>query len=228
MTLYKSELKTKADKLSEQLIKAEVSVYYDESSFRDYLLMLKISYKNIENEVLKLYFKPSKKSFSIVKSIKNQELSNIIDKVWDETEGFEMYNSESNICEAFVDGSFIDGITGYGAVIYLGNEIKAELSGTSKETEFNQVGGELEAVIETLKWCSKNSIKQIRINYDYIGIEKFATGQWQAQNSNSLKYVEAVKKSGVDIQWRHIKSHSGNTRNNRADSLAKKAIANAK
>jgi ribonuclease HI len=226
ITLCKRELQSKALELQNELKKQNTDVLFDNSSFRDYLVRLVVSSKGISKGKLFLYYKPSKKTYSLKRQITNPETDFIIKSTWNKLNGSEIYSSESGIYEAFVDGSYIAGITGYGAVVYLGNEVKAELSGTITDTQFRQFGGELKSVIETLKWCNKNNIKKIRINYDYSGIEKFATGKWKARNNLSINYINFLHTVQIEIEWRHIKSHTGNVKNNRADFLAKRAATN--
>ena len=203
--------------------KQNTDIFFDNIFFRDYLARLDVSSKGIFKGKLSLYYKPSKKTYSLKRQIINPEIDFIIESTWNKLNGFETYSSNSGIFEAFVDGSYISGITGYGAVIYLGDEIKAELSGSIADTQFRQFGGELKSVIEALKWCNENNVKKIRINYDYEGIEKFANGSWKAKNSLSMEYTNFLQTVQTEIEWRHIKSHTGNTKNDRADFLAKKA-----
>ncbi|MDR1418369.1 MAG: reverse transcriptase-like protein [Endomicrobium sp.] len=223
MTMCKNELNTKALELKKELETKNIYVCFNDSSFRDYLVKIDIKQKGIFKETLYLYYKPSKQTYSLKKQIKNTELDALVDSIWNKLNSFETYDLQSGIYEAFVDGSYINGITGFASVIYLGDTIKAELYGTIENTQFRQFGGELKSVIETLKWCKQNNVKEIRINYDYIGIEKFATGKWQAKNELSLEYVDFIRKIDIKIQWRYIRSHTGNIKNSRADMLAKKA-----
>jgi ribonuclease HI len=223
MTMCKDELIAKALELKKEFETKNINVCFNDSSFKDYFVKIDINQKGILKETLYLYYKPSKQTYLLKKQIKNHDLDLIVDAIWNKLNGFETYDTQSGIYEAFVDGSYINGITGYASVIYLGNNIKAELHGTIANTQFRQFGGELKSVIETLKWCKQNNIKKIRINYDYIGIENFAIGKWQAKNELSLEYINFIKKTNTEIQWRHIKSHTGNIKNNKADILAKKA-----
>lgn len=224
MSLYQKELKNKAEIFSKELKKCGVKISFDAKSFRDYLLILEAEFKNSKKENLKLYFKPSKNSFSLFHSISDKDFAQSVDKTWDFINGFQSYSADSGVYEAFCDGSFIDGAVGYGAVIYLGADIQTEISGGLDITDFRQFSGEIRAVIEILKWCKKKDVKKIRINYDYIGIEKFAIGLWKPQNEISKEYVNFIAScGGIQIEWRHIKSHSGNNKNNKADLLAKKA-----
>ncbi|MDR3256680.1 MAG: reverse transcriptase-like protein [Endomicrobium sp.] len=219
MTLYKNELQNRALEFQAELKKKNINVSFDDNSFRDYLVKL----TTILSGTILIYYKPTKNTYSLKKQLNNPKEDKVIDSVWNVINNSEIYSSKSGVYEVFVDGSYISGITGYGAVIYLGDEVKAELSGTISNTEFRQFGGELQSVIETIKWCENKGVKKIRINYDYLGIENFATGKWKAGNILSKKYVDFVFKTKVEIEWRHIKSHTGNRKNDKADYLAKKA-----
>jgi len=223
MTLCKKEVEKKALQLREMLGSAGVEAYFDDSCFRDYMVAVDISKNSEKSGKVRIYYKPSKDTYSINKQIDNSETEKIIDGAWAKLNGSESYSAESGICEAFVDGSYISGVTGYGAVIYRGDELAAKLSGTILDVEFRQFGGELKSVIETVKWCEENGVEKVRINYDYQGIEKFATGLWKPKNNLSKEYVDFIKNAKVQIEWRHIKSHTGNAKNDEADALAKKA-----
>jgi ribonuclease HI len=224
MTMCKNELNNKVLELKQVLGTKNINISFDKASFKDYLVKLDIiNQKGIYEGRIFLYYKPSKQTYSLKKQIKNPKLDSFIDSIWNKLNGFETYDMQSGIYEAFVDGSYINGITGYASVIYLGDTIQVELYGTIDNTEFRQFGGELKSVIETLKWCKQNNIEKIRINYDYQGIESFATGKWKAKNKLSLEYVDFIRETSAEIQWRHIKSHTGNIKNNRTDVLAKKA-----
>jgi ribonuclease HI len=224
MTMCKNDLNNKALELKQALELKNINVSFDNTSFRDYLVTLDINQKGIYKGRLFLYYKPTKQTFSLKKQISNPEIESAIDSTWNKLNGFETYDNQSGIYEAFVDGSYINKTTGYASVIYLGDTIQVELYGTIDNTDFRQFGGELKSVIETLKWCKQNNIEKIRINYDYQGIESFATGEWKAKNELSIEYVDFIRKTSIEIQWRHIKSHTGNIKNDRADMLAKKAI----
>ncbi|MCL2484480.1 MAG: reverse transcriptase-like protein [Endomicrobia bacterium] len=228
MSLYKTELQNKALKFKKNLQNSGIDISFGDNSFRDYLLILEISKDGKSQGKISMYYKPSKNTFSIKKQIANTETEKQIDDIWDNLNGSSVYSADSGIYEAFVDGSYIGGVTGYGTVIFLGDEIKAKLSGTIADTEFRQFGGELRSVIEALKWCAENGVSTVRINYDYEGIEKFSTGVWQAKTNLSKNYVDFLRKINIKIEWRHIKSHTGNSKNDIADKLAKEAALNSK
>ncbi|MDR2066557.1 MAG: reverse transcriptase-like protein [Endomicrobium sp.] len=223
ITMCKTELNNKALELKKALETENINISFDNNSFKDYLVKLIVKQNGIFRGILFLYYKPTKQTYSLKRQISSSQIDSIIDSTWNKLNGFEIYDSQSTIYEAFVDGAYINGITSYASIIYLGNNIQTELFGTIKDTQFRQFGGELKSVVETLKWCEKNNVKKIRINYDYQGIESFATGKWQAKNKLSLEYVNFIRNTNIQIHWRHIKSHTGNLKNNRVDMLAKKA-----
>jgi ribonuclease HI len=225
-TLYKNELKNKALELREEFDKKDLELIFDDSSFKDYLVKIVVkTKKGITKGNLLIYYKPTKDTYSLKRQIKDVQIDLFIDSLWNKLNGSEIYTAKSGIYEAFVDGSYINGTAGYGAIIYLGDEIKAELSGTFPNMQFRQFGGELKSVIETLKWCNKNNVRKIRINYDYEGIEKLASGEWKSGNELSRDYVNFIRQIDVEIEWRHIKSHTGNIKNGKADLLAKRATS---
>lgn len=127
--------------------------------------------------------------------------------------------------EVYVDGSFINGATGYGAVILANGKVVDELSGSVDASEVNgtrQVAGELAAVKEALNWCLEHSVNEISIYYDYLGIEKWATGKWKTNQALTKEYARFVRECPIKIRWHKVDSHTGDRWNDRADALAKK------
>lgn len=128
-------------------------------------------------------------------------------------------------CEIYVDGSFINGATGYGVVILRNDIVIDELSGAVDAGDVNgtrQVAGELIAVKEALKWCRAHSVDEIDLYYDYLGIEKWATGQWKTNQPLTREYAQYVRACPIKIHWHKVASHTGDRWNDRADALAKK------
>lgn len=130
----------------------------------------------------------------------------------------------STIYYAFVDGSFIDGCTGYGAVILKEKDIVAELSGKVDSPEaFNsrQVAGEIQAVIEVLEWCKNENINEITVFFDFQNIEKWATGKFRTNTPMTQAFKQYIDNSDVKVTWVKVESHTGIELNDRADILAK-------
>ena len=133
--------------------------------------------------------------------------------------------------EIYVDGSFINGATGYGAVVLKNGEVVDELSGAVEASEVDgtrQVAGELIAVKEALNWCRRHSVKEVSIYYDYLGIEKWATGKWKTKQPLTREYARFVSECSIKIHWHKVDSHTGNRWNDRADILAKQGAGLAK
>ncbi len=130
----------------------------------------------------------------------------------------------------YVDGSYINGLTGYGAVILKDGEVIEEFSGAvtdSSLTQTRQVAGELRAVEEALNWCERNGVDEVAIFYDYNGIEKWATGAWKTNQAMTQGYARAVRSSPIRIRWSKVASHTGDRWNDRADELAKRGAGTA-
>jgi ribonuclease HI len=130
--------------------------------------------------------------------------------------------------EAWVDGSFIAGKTGYGSVILADGVVVAELSGcVAGAHAHRQVAGELEAVLKTLEWCAANGVTRILIHYDYAGVAAWPQGLWKANLPLTRNYRAAVAASGISVDWKKVKAHSGIALNERADALARQGAGGA-
>lgn len=132
---------------------------------------------------------------------------------------------------AYVDGSFDEAVGKYSfgcVMIAPGGEIVRE-SGNGDNPEsiaLRNVTGEMLGAMYAVKWCDKNGYSAVKICYDYMGIEKWVTGEWKAKNSLTQKYAAFMKESGrkLDISFHKIAAHTGNKYNEEADKLAKAAL----
>jgi ribonuclease HI len=138
---------------------------------------------------------------------------------------------KEDIVIAYVDGSYSDEHKkySYGCVfITKDNDILRE-SGYGDDPDFlkmKNIAGEILGVMHAVEWACNNGYKKIIINYDYEGIEKWYTGEWQAKNSEVKKYVEFMKKYNcfTDIIFKKVTGHSGDRYNEMADELARNAL----
>lgn len=137
---------------------------------------------------------------------------------------------------AFVDGSFdaTKQIYGYGAYVFAPQNTKpVELCGkgqNEKYLELHNVAGEILGVLNAVDWSWKNGFSKIAIFYDYDGIGKWANGEWKANKTLSQYYKTYIeeKRELLQIDFIKVSGHSNNAYNDRADALAKAAIAENK
>lgn len=128
----------------------------------------------------------------------------------------------------YVDGSYcnLENVNGVGCVMV---ENDKEIHTISKQTKGNNqwnVGAEIESALTAVNWAIENGYEAVIINYDYLGIEMWATGSWNANNQITSGYARKMRELAqqINISFNKIKAHSGNEFNNLADRLAKQAI----
>lgn len=137
--------------------------------------------------------------------------------------------------EAYVDGSYMKNMCGSGAVILIPNiDTPIKLSSCSADTnavKLRNVAGEITAVVNVLKALEQLPVKidELKIYYDYQGIDAWVTGKWRANNSFTQVYRDIVRQyqQKYRITFQKVKAHSGNKYNEMADMLAKEAIIGA-
>lgn len=132
---------------------------------------------------------------------------------------------------AYVDGSYSQQLNRYafGCVILTlnGDTIKESGYGDSPEAlAVHNVAGEIMGAKHAVEWCEQNEYSAIEICYDYLGIEMWATGEWKAKNQLTKEYAEFMqdKMKKIDISFKKIAAHTGNSYNEEADRLAKAAL----
>ena len=128
--------------------------------------------------------------------------------------------------KAWVDGSYnnSNGLAGYGVYLIVGNEAQ-EMSGsvTKFDNSSRNIVGEVTAAITAIKRAIDEGCSKITVYYDYAGIENWATGAWKRNKQLTKDYhaeVNDLMKS-IEVTFTHVKAHSGDEGNNRADRLAK-------
>ena len=128
--------------------------------------------------------------------------------------------------KAWVDGSFNvhNGLAGYGVYLIIGGE-SLEMSGsvTRFDNSSRNIVGEVTAAITAIKRAIDEGCSKITVLYDYAGIENWATGAWKRNKQLTKDYYEEVNDlmKSIDVTFQHVKAHSGDENNNRADRLAK-------
>ncbi len=132
---------------------------------------------------------------------------------------------------AYVDGSFEESLGKYsfGCVLLTPEGETVERCGSGSEPEslaIRNVAGEMLGAMYAVQWGINKRYRAIKICYDYMGIEKWATGAWKTNNVLTQKYAEFMKgrRKFIEISFQKIKAHSGDCYNEQADRLAKQAL----
>jgi ribonuclease HI len=138
--------------------------------------------------------------------------------------------------EIYTDGSSLGnpGPGGWGSVFVENEKIIKELGGCDKNTTNNRM--ELMAVIETLKYISKNYLKDdITIfadsNYVLSGITSWIfnweKNGWRTANKKEVmnqdlwkELIGLIRNYNNKIKWEKVKGHSGHVYNDKADEIA--------
>jgi ribonuclease HI len=129
---------------------------------------------------------------------------------------------------AYTDGSYNEATERCGAAyIYIVPERTKPIIFHKKHHAdgMRQIRGELEAVEYAIEKAIEDGKKTIEIRYDYTGIEKWATGEWKANNSHTRRYqyrIEELKKK-IEIKFHKVDAHTGDVFNELADLEAKRA-----
>ncbi|HVG20310.1 MAG TPA: RNase H family protein, partial [Blastocatellia bacterium] len=226
---FEDKLRRRARQFIERMRVAGIEAAIVGDSFRDYAVKVAISSGGRDLGKATIYYSPKSDSFSLkTQELKDKSVAPKLEECW-RTEGSPVDSPPEDDSrrghEIYVDGSYLNGATGYGVVILKDGKVVEELFGPVVDysaSDTRQVAGELFAVEQALRWCEKNSVKEVGIFYDYLGIEKWATGAWKANQAMTQDYAKFVRASGVRIRWNKVHSHTGNRWNDRADQLAKK------
>lgn len=132
----------------------------------------------------------------------------------------------------YVDGSF-DVSTGrfsYGMVVlsHTGGVEKTfnKAFNDPSLASMRNVAGEIKGSMAAMQYCLDNNIKNLIIYYDYEGIAKWALHEWKTNKDGTKAYAEYFDKikDKLNVEFRHIKGHSGDKYNEMADRLAKEAL----
>lgn len=126
---------------------------------------------------------------------------------------------------AYTDGSFNRalGRYGYGVLLKIGKAVYEYFGGDTDTTGGWQVNGELQGALFAIEKAIEAGCSSIEIRYDYEGVHKWADGLWRTNKGYTSEYQKKVQeyRKKIVVSFIHIKSHTGNKGNERADALAR-------
>ena len=220
---FEHRLRGRAEQFISELKRGGLRGAIIENSFRTYSVKVSVSRDEKDVGAVVVYYKPKSDTFSMsVHELRDRSVAGLVEDCWHEKQS--VADQRADGYEIYVDGSFSNGSTGYGALILRDGKVVDELFGSvevEKVAGTYQIAGELAAVEEALKWCREHSVDEVSIYYDYLGIEKWATGRWKANQPLTQEYTRFVSECPIKIHWHKVAAHTGNRWNDRADALAK-------
>lgn len=132
---------------------------------------------------------------------------------------------------AYVDGSYNQktGRYGFGCVLIEAQTVIEELSGSGDRADYvgmRNVAGEICGSLCAMNYAAKNGYDYLCIYYDYMGIEKWAKGEWKTNKTGTKQYKELADQysKAVDVDFMKVAAHTGDFYNERADVLAKESV----
>lgn len=128
---------------------------------------------------------------------------------------------------AYVDGSYNKNTQRVGAacVLTVGKESHTYTNSFYDEYGMRNVSGEINAAEIAIRKAIELGLSKIVIYHDYLGISAWANGDWQCNKTKTREYamtVAALRKD-IEIEFHHVKGHSGVEGNELVDRLAKEA-----
>lgn len=141
-----------------------------------------------------------------------------------------MEDLDINEMIAYVDGSFRENIKyyGYGVVAFFkeGKEIYFGKGNEEGYLEMRNVAGEIKGAMAAMDLALNKNKDVLYLHFDYMGIEKWAKGEWKTNKLGTRKYKEYYDfvKKDLNVKFIKVKAHSGDIYNDEADALAKKAL----
>lgn len=159
-----------------------------------------------------------------------EEALKFIDEVEEPLEDVHVSSLKENEMIAYVDGSFDkdSGSYSYGIVLFT-KDGKSEISSMEKDEkmkDMRNVAGEIRGAMVAMDKALKSGKDILYLYYDYMGIEKWAVGEWKANKYGTKmykSYYDSIKDK-LRVVFKKVTAHSGNEYNEEADRLAKKAL----
>lgn len=139
---------------------------------------------------------------------------------------------EDGFVVAFCDGSYDKDLNrySYGVVLIDPKNNESSLCGYGNNEKYigtNNIIGEVFGSINAMDWAVSNGYEKIKIYHDYEGISKWISGEWEAKSDVAKTYTSIYKakfEGVLEVVFQHVKGHSNNEYNDKADEIAKSAL----
>ena len=127
---FQDELLKASEKFIQILKDEGIDAAVIENSFRDYTVRLSISDGDKSAGKINIYYSPKKDSYSLgMHALKDKSIIPKLEECWN-SKFLASDGSTGQGHEIYVDGSFQNGLTGYGIVILRDGQMIEELSGS--------------------------------------------------------------------------------------------------
>lgn len=130
---------------------------------------------------------------------------------------------------AYIDGSYSknNSCYGWGGFIEYAEQ-RHIVQGTGNNPAYiseRNIAGELIGALQILFIGVKAGIKELKLYFDYAGIENYITGSWQAKTPLAIYYKQTfdLLQDDITIHFVKVSGHTGIEGNEIADCLAKEA-----
>jgi len=131
---------------------------------------------------------------------------------------------------AYIDGSYSDATKEYACgVVLFYKDMELRLSEKFSDPNYSgmrNVAGEIKGAEKAMRYCLEKGIKNLEIVHDYEGIAYWCTGEWKANKPGTKAYKSFYNSLAgrLNVVFRKVKGHSGDTYNDAADKLARAAL----
>lgn len=170
-------------------------------------------------------------SGAVYKKFSNlRDAQNFINGNEENVEGKTLDSIKENEIIAYVDGSFDikNKAYSYGVILFTieGKSTYAEKEQNENLVEMRNVAGEIRGAMVAMEKALAMGKDTLYLHYDYMGIEKWAKGEWKANKYGTQEYRDYYNsiKNKLNVIFIKVLAHSGDKYNEEADALAKSAL----
>lgn len=137
---------------------------------------------------------------------------------------------EAGALTAYVDGSYNVATEefSYGMVLLAEGleETYCEKYADAELASMRNVAGEIKGAEAAMRYAVEKGYRKLYIYHDYEGIAKWCQGLWKTNKEGTIAYkayFDSIQDK-IEVVFKKVAAHTGNTYNEMADKLAKKAL----